>query len=198
MSTDNLALHTPANGDPSVRNSWASLVVNPNMVLIDAAVAGSLTKSVAGSANVVLSQTEATHSAIIATGVLTGNIYLLFPQGIEFNFSVQNTTTGAFTLSVGANNGSSAPAGDTVLVPQDGTCQAYRSDGTDAFSRGGSSLVLPLAVASGGTGGTDTATARSNLAIGNFANTGSGARTLTIQSGGGPSGGNDGDVFFVY
>lgn len=199
MSTSNLNLITPAQGDPSVRNNWAAAVVNPNMVTIDTAVAGGMTKAVDGAANVVLTESEAVHSSFVLTGVLTGNISVLFPQGVALNFSIQNTTTGAFTLSIGANNGSGAPAGDAVVVPQDGTCQTYRSDGTNAFARGGASISIPLPVASGGTGGiTDTA-ARTNLNIGAFATTAAGAaRNLTIQSGGGPSGGSDGDFFFIY
>ena len=50
-----------------------------------------------------------------------------------------------------------------------------------------------LAVSNGGTGSSTASGARSNLGIGSMA-----TRDVTIQSGGSPSGGSDGDVFFIY
>lgn len=53
-------------------------------------------------------------------------------------------------------------------------------------------LSATLAVASGGTGGTTQATARSGLGIGSMA-----TRAVTISTAG-PSGGADGDVWLQY
>jgi hypothetical protein len=50
-----------------------------------------------------------------------------------------------------------------------------------------------LAVGNGGTGSSTASGARSNLGIGSMA-----TRNVTIQSGGSPSGGSDGDVYFIY
>jgi len=51
--TTNLFLNIPAQGDPAYTNNWATGIVNLDMNLIDAAVSGTLTLSVAGSSNVV-------------------------------------------------------------------------------------------------------------------------------------------------
>lgn len=50
-----------------------------------------------------------------------------------------------------------------------------------------------LAVTNGGTGSSTASGARTNLGIGSMAE-----RDVTIQNGGSPSGGSDGDVFFIY
>jgi len=193
MATTNLGLITPAQGDPSVRNNWAAAVVNPNMQTIDTAIAGGIAIDATGGGNLALTQDQAVNSSFVFTGSLSANRIILFPAAEAFNFSVQNETTGSFTLSIGANNGSGAPAGDIVTVPQDGTCQSYRSDGTNAFARGGASIPIPLPVTSGGTGSITASGALINLGVGSM-----GTRNLTIQNGGGPAGGNDGDVFFIY
>ena len=116
---------------------------NENDVIIDMATSGISTVSVAGSSNVVLTfsagstaQDPAGH--FIFTGTLTGNIDVLWPNGRTRKFSVANTTTGPFTLSLGVNNGSGAPAGLTVPVAQ-GEVAAFVSDGTNIVIVAGAS-----------------------------------------------------------
>lgn len=50
-----------------------------------------------------------------------------------------------------------------------------------------------LALTNGGTGSSTASGARTNLGIGSMA-----TRNVTIQSGGSPSGGSDGDIFLIY
>ena len=150
--------------DPAVANSWGALE-NTGRVLIDAQVGG--TNVVLTVANGAPDQTRNTHFTF--TGVLTGNIDVLFPLGGCQVMSVTNNTTGAFTLSVGVNNGSAAPDGAVTAVPQGGTLPLF-SDGTNVFgyiNRIGlgaaasgansditslSGLTTPLSVPQGGTG----------------------------------------------
>lgn len=132
--TTELQLIKPTPGDPLSENTWGTLL-NTDMDLLDSAVAGLLTLSVAGSSNVVLSSSQGAadqerNMAFSFTGALTGNIYVLFPSGRTKTFFVANNTTGSFTLGIGVNNGSSVPAGTTVTVTQ-GTSVALISDGTN-------------------------------------------------------------------
>lgn len=157
VATTNVGILTPTQGDPTYRNNWADGIVNPNMGLIDDYTAGGLTKSVAGSVNVALTYTdgatcEARHSYFAFTGVLTGSIDVLWPNGHELNFSVSNQTTGAFTLSLGVNNGSGIPAGAVAVIANGGAAQFFRSDGTNVVLVGSSPVSVPVPINQGGTG----------------------------------------------
>lgn len=136
--TTNLLLENPTPADPAVIDLWPG-IMNTGRSLVDSAVAGVLTLSVAGSSNVVLTSNQgapdqARNAHFFFTGVLTGNINVLWPSGLGRMFSVTNNTTGSFTLSCGVNDGASAPVGDVVAVPQGGT-SLLASDGTDVFQR---------------------------------------------------------------
>jgi hypothetical protein len=163
----------PQPGDPSVTNTWGTLE-NTGRTLIDAAVGSTLSLSVAGNSNVVLTVAngaadQSRHMSFILTGTLTGNIDVLYPQGGCELFTVFNGTTGAFTLGAGANDGTGNPAGTVISIPQGGRALLI-SDGTNvhravdtlgmgAAASGANSditslagLTTPLSAPQGGTG----------------------------------------------
>lgn len=136
--TSSICIPKPTPGDAASQNTWGALL-NTGADIIDAITSKATSISVAGASNVVLTfscgsldQTDSAH--FIFTGVLTGNINVLWPATRNRTFSVTNSTTGSFTLSLGANNGSSAPAGQVVTVPQ-GATGLYYSNGTDVKVR---------------------------------------------------------------
>lgn len=173
--TPNLGLLLMTPGDPAVANAWGANLNNDVFTLTDTAIAGQLSLSVAGSANIVLTVAsgaadQARNAHFIFSGALTGNIVVLWPTAPRASiFSVYNNTTGAFSLSCGCNNGSGAPVGATVAVPQGGIL-LLKSNGVDvtrninlvgigAASRGANNditsitgLTTLLSVAQGGTG----------------------------------------------
>jgi len=65
---------------------------------------GVLTKSVAGGADVTLSDAEARNAVHSYTGTLTGNISVVVPAAGKIYF-VHNGTSGAFTLTVKTASG---------------------------------------------------------------------------------------------
>jgi hypothetical protein len=91
--------------------TWG-VVLNSNFSIIDDNLGGTLSLSVAGSANVNLTASQAQNLIYNFTGVLTGNIVVTWPQLGGFYF-VNNETTGAFSLTVAATN-----CTGTVTVPQ--------------------------------------------------------------------------------
>ena len=68
-------------------------------------IGGYLAKSVAGGANVTLSDLECQHAHLEFTGALTANINVVVTDD-EKGYWVYNNTSGAFTLTVKTNAGS--------------------------------------------------------------------------------------------
>lgn len=132
--TANVCAPKPTPGDPSSQSTWGTLL-NTGFDIFDGITSGVSSISVAGSSNVVLTfscgtldQTDAQHFTF--TGLLTGNINVLWPNGRTREFSVTNSTTGSFTLSLGVNNGAGSPAGTVQAIAQ-GSAGRYFSDGTN-------------------------------------------------------------------
>lgn len=101
--------------------------LNTNVDDLDSAVAGMLTLSVAGSANVTLTRLQCLNRVFKFTGVLTGNIvvFIQATSGSARQFTVWNATTGAFTLTVKTTAGGSTGVAVTqtkkVMLFHDGT-----------------------------------------------------------------------------
>lgn len=140
-------LENPVPGDPAVRNAWGT-IENTGRSLIDTALAGTISLSVAGSSNVTLTQADggadqSRNTHYIFTGALTGNITVFWPVYCRA-FSVFNNTSGAFTLTVAVTG----TPGTTVAVPQ-GSTMYLVSDGTNISQRivgsvGGTAGILTL------------------------------------------------------
>jgi len=108
---------------------------NDNLQVVDAAIGGYLSKSVAGNSNVTLSQAnrdpdvettnEAANKVIEFTGTLSGNIYVFLPA-VEKEYIFYNNTSGSYTLTV-------APTGHAangVVVTQSSHTVMYNKNGT--------------------------------------------------------------------
>lgn len=86
-----------------------------------------ISRSVAGSANVVLTHAEARATHLEFTGALTGNIAVIFPPVIRDWPMIYNNTSGAFTLIP------RTPSGTGTAVPQ-GTREQRVCDGIDLYA----------------------------------------------------------------
>jgi hypothetical protein len=134
--TTNLGLQEPATGDQA--NTWGN-TLNTNQTIIDNAVAGNVSINLPGQAGyptVSLSFVAGTSTQrlpnrkLVFTGTLTANTAVLWPSGKGGSYIIQNSTTGAFTVTLGNNNGSGGIAGATVVVSQGQTVEVF-SDGTN-------------------------------------------------------------------
>jgi microcystin-dependent protein len=148
--TPNLGLTEIATGD--LVNAWGP-VETTNKQIVDNAVAGEISINLpaqSGYPTVTLTFSQGTSSAqlpsrrLIFTGALTASTLVLLPQGRNADFDAANSTTGAFTVTLGVSNGSGGALGGTAVVPQ-GQTMALFSDGTnvgpDANAVGGSLAV---------------------------------------------------------
>ena len=138
--TTRLRLEKQATGENA--NTWGDKT-NVNFDLIDESINGYASKSVAGSSNVTLTNSNATadkarQKVLEFTGTLTGDINVLLPT-VESNYVVFNNTAGSQTLTV-ATTGNT---GTGTVVTQGSHALMY-SNGTfvkDIFSTGINNLV---------------------------------------------------------
>jgi hypothetical protein len=96
-------------------------------------IEGMLSKSVAGSADVILTASEANNSVLELTGVLTGDISVIVPSDAQRNWIVRNNTSGDYALTV------KTAAGTGVIVKQGLSADVY-TDGTNVYPSGSSDL----------------------------------------------------------
>ena len=105
--TTRLRLEKQATGENA--NTWGDKT-NTNFDLIDESINGYASKSVAGSSDVTLTNSnaaadESRQKVLEFTGTLTGNINVLLPT-VESNYVLFNNTSGIYTLK-GTNTGNS-------------------------------------------------------------------------------------------
>lgn len=147
--TQELLLENPTPFDPATEDTWGS-TENEGRTLVDSAIAGILSLPVPGSSDVILTSVQgapdqARNAHFEFTDLLTGNIAVLWPNGRNRMFSVFNGTTGAFTLTIGVDDGGGSPAGTTVTIPQ-GYSVELVSDGTNITERGNALASGPIGV----------------------------------------------------
>ena len=111
--------------------------------------------NVAGTGNYTLTGTELNRIAYNFTGLLTGNRKIVVPDTVQ-QYWVTNSTTGAYTFTVGTALGASV----TVNA---GARTILYCNGTDVLVADTASLSLPVSIAQGGTGSTTASGARINL-----------------------------------
>jgi len=169
--TTNLALNEPAYNSTSP--TWDQ-PLNYNATILDQMYGNTTSVSVntGGSTtytNIAAPSATAAGSTSQAmrfnlTGALAANQNVLLPQSVAGMWVVTNSTSGAYTVLLGSNNGSNAAAGTTVSCPQGYSILVY-CDGTNVKKADDGLLPTILSVSAGGTG-SSTLTAN-NVILGN-------------------------------
>ena len=129
--SDRLKLELMETG--SNANTWGNNT-NTNLETVDAFTAGFLSKSVAGSANVTLTTSNANPTAessnrvIDLNGALSGNIHVFIPA-VESNYVIRNNTSGSHTLTIAATG----HAANGIAIQQ-GTYSFLYCDGASNYN----------------------------------------------------------------
>lgn len=169
--TPNKNLELPGYND--YVDSW-NTPVNADFTALDTALGGVTNlNATAVSGDVALTSTQYRPIQIVVSGTLTANVRYLIPASVGGQWTVTNSTTGAFTLRIASAAGGSditLPSG-TTIVSCDGTATGMRRS------------ISNLPVANGGTGLTSTPT-NGQLLIGN---SGGGYTQSTLTAGSGIS-----------
>ena len=125
-STYSTSLRIELQADGENSSTWGSKA-NNDFNLFEQAIAGVLSKSVAGAADVTLTASngasdESRNAVHRYTGVLTGNIGVIMPAAVR-NWMVSNETTGSFSLTAkgASGTGTIVPQGSKRIVYFDGT-----------------------------------------------------------------------------
>jgi hypothetical protein len=128
--TTDLAIQLMATGENA--GTWGQ-ITNTNLVVVQQAIAGYESISIAGGAQttaLVMTQNSlatARNAVIKLTGTITGNQIVTVPNGIEKTWIVSNGTVGAFTVNF---KYASTGTGQTWTTTDKGIKILY-SDGTD-------------------------------------------------------------------
>jgi microcystin-dependent protein len=154
-------------------DSW-NTPVNADFTAVDTALGGVTNlNATAVSGDVTLTSTQYRPIQIVISGTLTANVRYLIPASVGGQWTITNSTTGAFTISVASAAGGSnitLPSG-TTIVSCDGTATGMRRS------------ISNLPVTNGGTGLTSAPTS-GQLLIGN---SGGGYTQATLTAGAGVS-----------
>ena len=162
----NLKIELVATGEQS--GTWGT-TTNTNLgTAVEEAITGSANVAFSsGDVTISLSNTNASQTArnlrLNLTGTSGGARVLTVPA-IEKQYIVNNGLADACTVKNSTGTGIAVPAGKTMVLFNDGTNVV---DATTHLSS--LTLSTDLAVADGGTGASDAATARTNLGLGTMA-----------------------------
>lgn len=108
--------------------TWGVILNSNALSIIDLNFGGRLAKSVAGSSNVTITTAEARNFKHTLTGLLTGNIDYIVPNGGS-SYIIYNNTTGAFTVTVKPDGGTG------IVVPQGKTMLLFANPTTGAMEQ---------------------------------------------------------------
>ena len=127
-NSDSLKLTVQATGANS--GTWGQ-ITNTNLLILEQAIGGYDAVGVTSGATLTFSNgvlSNGKNQILKLTGTITSNVDVVIPDSIEKTYTVQNSTTGAFTVTFKTTSGT----GVTWTATDKGTKVLY-SDGTNVL-----------------------------------------------------------------